>query len=160
MHKEIKKITRRRNHTQTQSHADAITRRRNHTQTQSHAGTITRRRNHTQTQSQADAITSRRRRNRTQMQTQTRRRNHTQTQTQSHADASTRRRTRTLELQFDNAHAMNHIHTNGLDTHNVHLNFIPDQPLVTAVSFCGIPLGMKADASTDADAEAGALFNT
>ena len=39
---------------------------------------------------------------------------------------------------------MNHIQTNGLDTHNVHLNFIPDQPLVTTVSFWGIPLGMEA----------------
>ena len=51
---------------------------------------------------------------------------------------------RTLELQFDNEHAMNHIQTNGLDTHNIHLNFIPDQLLVTTVSFWGIPLGMEA----------------
>ena len=51
---------------------------------------------------------------------------------------------RTLEVQFDNEHAMNHIQRNGLDTHNVHLNFIPDQPFVTTVSLLGIPLGIEA----------------
>ena len=38
---------------------------------------------------------------------------------------------------------MTHIQIHGLDTHDVHLTFIPDQPLVTTVSFWNIPLGME-----------------
>ena len=50
---------------------------------------------------------------------------------------------RTLEIQFDNEQALTHIQIHGLDTHNVHLTFIPDQPLVTTVSFWNILLGME-----------------
>ena len=38
---------------------------------------------------------------------------------------------------------MTHIQLHGLDTHDVHLTFIPGQPLVTTVSFWNIPLGME-----------------
>ena len=37
---------------------------------------------------------------------------------------------------------MTHILHNGLDTHDVHMTFTPDLPLVTTVSFWGIPLTM------------------
>ena len=47
---------------------------------------------------------------------------------------------RTLEIQFDNEQAMMHVQLHGLDTHGKHLTFIPDQPLVTTVSFWNIPL--------------------
>ena len=50
---------------------------------------------------------------------------------------------RVLEVEFDNEAAMTHILHNGLDTHDVHMTFTPDLPLVTTVSFWGIPLTME-----------------
>ena len=38
---------------------------------------------------------------------------------------------------------MTHILTNGLDTHDVHITFMPDLLLVTTVSFWGIHLTMQ-----------------
>ena len=45
-----------------------------------------------------------------------------------------------VELCFDNRDALQHILNNGLDTHRQHLNFTPDEPLVTTVSFWNIPI--------------------
>ena len=45
-----------------------------------------------------------------------------------------------VELCFDNRDALQHILNNGLDTHRQHLNFTPDEPLVTTVSFWKIPI--------------------
>ena len=50
---------------------------------------------------------------------------------------------RVLEVEFDNEAAMTHILHNGLDTHDVHMTFMPDLLLVTTVSFWGIPLTME-----------------
>ena len=50
---------------------------------------------------------------------------------------------RVLEVEFDSEAAMTHILHNGLDTHDVHMTFTPDLPLVTTVSFWGIPLTME-----------------
>ena len=50
-----------------------------------------------------------------------------------------------LEVEFDSEAAMTHILTNGLDTHDVHMTFTPNLPLVTTLSFWGIPLTMDTD---------------
>ena len=50
-----------------------------------------------------------------------------------------------VEMCLDNPHAMHHILTNGIDTHAQHLNFTPDEPLVTTVSFWNVPIQMTYD---------------
>ena len=47
-----------------------------------------------------------------------------------------------LEVCFNLQDALHHIQTNGINTHNTHLTFTPDIPLVTTVSLWGIPIKM------------------
>ena len=47
-----------------------------------------------------------------------------------------------MELNFDEDEPMTYLQQHGLDTHDRHIDFIPDQPRVTTVSLWGIPLEM------------------
>ena len=43
-----------------------------------------------------------------------------------------------MELNFDEDEPMTYLQQRGLDTHDRHIDFIPDQPRVTTVSLWGI----------------------
>ena len=47
-----------------------------------------------------------------------------------------------MELNFDQDEPMTYLQQNGLDTHDRHMDFVPDQPRVMTVLLWGIPLEM------------------